>query len=68
MLFLFRGHNGPLVRAIVGALLLIVRVSVHGGAILAAVGAVLLVWGGIGALSAQRVGRRSHASSGGRMS
>jgi hypothetical protein len=68
MLILFRGHNGPLVRAIVGALLLIVRVSVHGGAILAAVGAVLLVWGGIGALSAQRAGRRSHISSGGPMS
>ena len=68
MLFLFRGHNGPLVRAIVGAVLLAVGIAVHGWAILAGIGAVLLVWGGIGALSAQRVGRRSHASSGGRMS
>jgi hypothetical protein len=68
MLFLFRGHNGPLVRAIFGALLLIVGIIVHGGAILVGIGAVLLVWGGLGAFSAQRAGRRSHVSSGGRMS
>jgi membrane-bound ClpP family serine protease len=68
MLFLFRGHNGPVARAIVGALLFIVGIVVHGGAILAGIGAVLLVWGGIGAISAQRASRRSHVSSGGRMS
>ena len=51
MLFLFRGHNGPLVRAIVGAVLLVVGIAVHGGAILVGLGAVLLVWGAIGALS-----------------
>jgi len=68
MLFLFRGHNGPLVRAIVGALFLVVGIAVHGGAILVGIGVVLLVWGGVGALSAQRAGRRSHLSSGGRMS
>ena len=68
MLFLFRGHNGPLVRAIVGALLLVVGITVHGGAILGAIGTVLLVWGGIGALSAQRVVRQSHVGNGGRMS
>jgi hypothetical protein len=68
MLFLFRGQNGPLVRAIFGALLLVVGIAVHGGAILAGIGAVLLVWGGIGALSAHRAGRRSQVSSGGRMS
>jgi membrane-bound ClpP family serine protease len=71
MLFLFRGHNGPLARAIVGALLLVVGIVVHGGAILAGVGVVLLVWGGIGALSAGRAGRagrRNPVSSGGRMS
>jgi hypothetical protein len=68
MLFLFRGHNGPLVRAIVGALLFVVGIAVHGGAILAGIGAVLVVWGGTGALSAQRAGRRRHLSSGGPMS
>ncbi len=48
MLFLFRGHNGLLVRAIVGA--------------------VLLVWGGIGSLSAQRARRQGHIGNGGPMS
>ena len=68
MLFLFRGHNGPLVRAIVGALFLVVGIAVHGGAILVGIGIVLMVWGGIGALSAQRAGHRSQISSRGRMS
>jgi membrane-bound ClpP family serine protease len=68
MLFLFRGHNGPLVRAIAGALLLVVGIVVHGGAILAGIGVVLIIWGGIGALSAQRATRRSHVTSSGRMS
>jgi hypothetical protein len=68
MLFLFRGHNGPLVRAIAGALLLVVGIAVHGGAILVGIGAVLLLWGGFGALSAQRLSRKSYLSSGGRMS
>ena len=68
MLFLFRGQNGPLVRATLGVLLLVVGITVHGRAILAGIGVVLLVWGGIGALNAQRAGRRSHVNSGGRMS
>ena len=68
MLFLFRGHNGPAVRAAVGALLLGVGIAFHGAAIFAGIGAVLLIWGGIGALSAQRAGRRSQISSRGRMS
>jgi hypothetical protein len=68
VLFLFRGHNGPLVRAIAGAVLLVVGVTVHGGAILAGIGAVLLVWGGIGALSARGASRRSHVNSGGQTS
>ena len=68
MLFLFRGHNGPLVRAIFGVLLLVVGITIHGGAILAGIGAVLLVWSGIGALGAQRASRRSHVSHSGRMS
>jgi len=67
MLFLFRGHNGPLVRAIVGALFVVVGIAVHGGAILVGIGAVLLVWGGIGALNAQRA-RSRQIGNGGRMS
>lgn len=66
MLFLFRGRNGPLVRAIVGVLFIAIGIVIHGGEIPSAVGAVLLVWGGIGALGAQRAGRR--ISNGGRFS
>jgi hypothetical protein len=68
MLFLFRGRNGPVVRAIVGAILLAIGIAVHGGALFAGIGAVLLVWGGIGALSSQRVRRQGHIDNGGRMS
>jgi hypothetical protein len=68
MLFLFRGHNGPVARAIVGVILLALGIAIHGGALLAGVGVVLLVWSGIGALSAQRVRRQAQVGSGGRMS
>jgi hypothetical protein len=68
MLFLFRGHNGPVVRAIVGAILLVVGVAIHGGALLAGIGAVLVVWGGIGALGSRRVRRQGQIGDGGQMS
>jgi membrane-bound ClpP family serine protease len=68
MLFLFRGHDGPAVRAVIGAILLVIGIAVHGAALIAGIGAVLLVWGGIGALSSKRARRQSHISSGGRMS
>jgi hypothetical protein len=67
MLFLFRGHNGPLVRAIVGALLLAAGVAIHGAAIFAGIGAVLLAWGGIGMLSSRRSAHSGHIGSSGRM-
>jgi hypothetical protein len=66
MLFFFRGKYAPAVRAFLGALLVVVGVVVHGGAILAGIGAVLLVWGAAGALSSWRAGRQR--GSGGRMS
>jgi membrane-bound ClpP family serine protease len=65
MLFLFRGRNGPLVRVVLGAVLIVLGLVVHGGAILAGIGVVLLVWGGMGALSALRARRR--VSESGRM-
>ena len=68
MLFLFRGHNGPVVRAIVGTLLLVAGIAIHGWAIVAGVGAVLLVWGGIGMLSSQRARRQAQLENNGRMS
>ena len=67
MLFLLRGHYGPAVRAIAGALLLVAGIAIHGGAIFAGIGAVLLVWGGIGAVSFLRTRRQAQAGNNGRM-
>jgi membrane-bound ClpP family serine protease len=63
---LFGGHNGSVVRAIFGALLFVVGVAVHGALILAGTGLVMMVWGGIGALSDQRARRQAHPANGGR--
>jgi Flp pilus assembly protein TadB len=63
MLFLFRGKNGPLVRVIIGAVLVIVGIILHGWLILAGIGAVLLIWGAIALLSAQRTQRRNRLES-----
>jgi membrane-bound ClpP family serine protease len=68
MLFLFRGHNAPVVRAVIGAVLLAIGLVLPHGALLAGIGAVLLVWGGIGALSSLRAHRRGHAGNSGRAS
>jgi membrane-bound ClpP family serine protease len=67
MLFLFGGRNGPVVRAVIGAILLVVGLVLPRGALLAGIGAVLLIWGGFGALSARRA-RRQHDGNGDRMS
>jgi hypothetical protein len=56
MLFFFRGHHGPAARIVVGATLFIVGLAVH-AALFSGIGAVLIVWGGMAAVSAQR-GRR----------
>ena len=63
MLFLFRGHYGPAVRAIAGALLLVAGIAIHGGAIFAGFGAVLLVWVGIGHFGSPRTRRQAQAGS-----
>jgi hypothetical protein len=68
MLFLFRGHNGPAVRVIVGALLLVAGIAIHGGTIFAGIGAVLLVWGAVGVLSSVRARRHGQVGNSGRMS
>jgi|HubBroStandDraft_1064217.scaffolds.fasta_scaffold702740_2 hypothetical protein len=64
---LFRGHNGSLVRAVFGAVLLAIGIAVHGATIFAGIGVVMLVWGGIGALSGQRARRQAHTANAGRM-
>ena len=69
MLFLFGGRYGPVVRAVIGAILLAVGLVLRHGALLAGIGAVLLIWGGIGALGAfnSRRARRQHDDNGDRM-
>jgi uncharacterized membrane protein HdeD (DUF308 family) len=54
MLFLFRGKHGPLVRIVLGAIMIAVGLLLHGWVILAAVGVVLLIWGVIALLGEQR--------------
>lgn len=68
MLFFFRGKNGPAARAVIGALLVVVGLVVHGEAILVGVGAVLPVWAGVLAPRAYRIGRQAQGGSGGRLS
>lgn len=66
MLFFFRGRYGPIARAVVGAVFLILGVIIHGEIFLAVFGALLLVWAGFGALKYRRTSREQ-ASSNGRM-
>jgi hypothetical protein len=68
MLFLlFRGHNGPVLRAILGALLVVVGIVSH-DAIFVGIGAVMVVWGGIGGLGSRRVRRQPGIGDSGRVS
>ena len=53
MLFLLRGRHGPIVRTLLGLVLLVVGLLHHGWLILTAVGAVLLVWGVLGVVREQ---------------
>jgi membrane-bound ClpP family serine protease len=68
MLFFFRGRNRHVARAVLGAILLVIGIVLPGGALLAGIGVVFLVWGGIGVLSSQRARRQEHVGIGGRMS
>jgi hypothetical protein len=68
MLFFFRGKNGLAARAIIGALLVVVGIAVHGEALLIGIGAVLLVWAGVLALRTHRIGQENRVIRGGRIS
>jgi predicted phage tail protein len=59
MIYLLGGHKNPAIRVIVGAVLLVAAVIVHGGAILMALGVVLVIWGGAQALKAHRISQRA---------
>ncbi|MFI6074060.1 hypothetical protein ACIA5C_21070 [Actinoplanes sp. NPDC051343] len=54
MLFLFRGRHGPMVRIVLGLVMLVVGLLHHGWLIVAVIGAVLLLWGAAGLISARR--------------
>jgi hypothetical protein len=66
-LFFFRGPARNVARAVVGAILIVIGIVVP-AALLVGIGVVFLVWGGIGALSRQRVRHQGHVADGGRMS
>jgi hypothetical protein len=66
MLFLFRGQYRHVARAVIGAIFIALGLVLHNGALLIGIGAVMLVWAGIGAYRAQR--SRQHIGSGRRMS
>jgi hypothetical protein len=64
MLFFLRGPHGAVVRAIVGAILLVIGIATH-GALLDAIGAVMILWSGFRAISSQRVRRQARLDGGG---
>jgi hypothetical protein len=67
MLFLLGGQHGPLVRTILGAVMLAVGLLLlKGWLILAAIGAVLLVWGVLGLIGTLRSRQRENARGAGR--
>jgi hypothetical protein len=67
MIFLLGGRKNPAIRAIVGAAVLVAGLVIHGGAILVALGAVLVVWGGAQTLKAHRIGRSAPVTSSSRL-
>ena len=67
MIFLLGGRKNPAIRTIVGAVILVAGIAIHGGAILIALGAVLIVWGGAQTLKKQRIGREANMAGDGRM-
>ena len=50
MLFLFRGRYGTVAKAVIGAVLLVIGLAIHGGTILVVIGAVLIAWAAISGL------------------
>jgi hypothetical protein len=67
MIFLLGGRKNPAIRAILGAVLLVAGIAIHGGAVLIALGAVLIVWGGAQTLKKQRIARSANMAGDGPM-
>ena len=66
MLFLLGGRKHPAIRGIVGALLVSAGIVIHGGPLVVGLGVVLLLWAGLSALNAHRIGRQAQVSNDGR--
>jgi hypothetical protein len=66
MLFLFRGRYGTAAKAAIGIALLVTGLVIHGGAILVAIGAVLVVWSGASGLTHLRSRRQDTSQDTGR--
>jgi len=67
MLFLLGGRKNPAMRAIVGAVLLVAGIAIHGCAVLVALGAVLIVWGAALSLKKYRIDRQAQMAGDGRV-
>ena len=67
MLFLLGGRKNPAMRAMVGAVLLVAGIAIHGGVVLVAFGAVLIVWGAALTVKKYRIDREAHVAGDGRM-
>jgi hypothetical protein len=59
MLFLFRGRYSWAIKAALGIALLVTGLLIHSGALLLALGAVLIVWGGASGLQDLRSRRQT---------
>ncbi len=68
MIFLLGGRKNPAIRALVGAVVLVVGIAIHGGAILIALGAALIVWGGAQGVKKHRIEAEAQMAGDGRMS
>jgi threonine/homoserine/homoserine lactone efflux protein len=64
MLFFFRGRYGPIARAVVGVVFVILGIVLHGEIFLAVFGAVMLLWAGYGALRYRRISREQASRDG----
>jgi uncharacterized membrane protein (Fun14 family) len=54
VLFFFRGRHATVAKAAIGVVLLVVGLLIHGGDVLAAIGAALIVWSAVSGLTGLR--------------
>jgi hypothetical protein len=67
VIFLLGGRKYPAIRAIIGVVVLVAGILIHGNAILIALGAVLIVWGAAQTLRKHRIDAARQGTGNGRM-